>query len=617
MNKHRKAGIKIAYGEHLPWNDDKIIRDILQNFYDGNGHTLDGTRISIKRNGDNHKIRISSDSTFSYKHLESLGSTTKWEDTKNAGAFGEGTRMVTVALLAKYNSPEVTFSSGNWKMQFTRDNNSKNAEMLYNLSENPDFLDGNFIEFELEDKKAKEFIPKLIQAQNHFCNSENPDFQEFDVSNKCFSFKLLPKNKNGNLYLIQRFGYNNELNNSMIGMNLVFHELPDRGAFLLDRDRSTLNASTLELLTSLVAKKLSDKEIIEAVGCLKPIWANIQDRRPADDYNGGIIFLNALADELFNRKIVFDFNKHNDTEQYAALSNNLPLSREEGDFLKEMGYRLVLPSMSLIGVPTAQEVLTTHNKQTPLEPTKAEIQKIKLLEEGIKVLYRGLANVKDDKNYLSFNLPQNYSIMSEGNWWSVEKKVVDFLNNEISSTNDNTKNIDMKEKRRIIKNRPSEAATSLEKKEHAKVVNEQIFKMLESGERPYEVFWDMNMWNLMSEQVEDSCSSLSNLIKPSDLCQPKYIFEPTSISQGRANAIINSGGYNGHWTTRQYLSSGDFYSQLTTCLHEMMHQYGDDTSASFSYRMTDLLQGILRATTENPEISQKLKLIAEKYSLIS
>ena len=31
------------------WSDEKIARDLLQNFYDAHGHTLEGTKIDIKK----------------------------------------------------------------------------------------------------------------------------------------------------------------------------------------------------------------------------------------------------------------------------------------------------------------------------------------------------------------------------------------------------------------------------------------------------------------------------------------------------------------------------------------------------------------------------------------
>ena len=67
-----------------------------------------------------YKIRITGDGHYDYSHLESLGDSTKDGNSANAGAFGEGTRIVAVNLLSHLDTPYVEYACGDWSMRFGR-----------------------------------------------------------------------------------------------------------------------------------------------------------------------------------------------------------------------------------------------------------------------------------------------------------------------------------------------------------------------------------------------------------------------------------------------------------------------------------------------------------------
>lgn len=71
---------KIAYGERIKWSEEKIARDIVQNFYDGHGNTLDGVKFLIEKTPENkYKIRISGRAMFNPENLRYIGSGNKVE----------------------------------------------------------------------------------------------------------------------------------------------------------------------------------------------------------------------------------------------------------------------------------------------------------------------------------------------------------------------------------------------------------------------------------------------------------------------------------------------------------------------------------------------------------
>ena len=44
--------VSASYADSLLWDDDKIARDLMQNFYDGHGQTLDGVKLDVQPNED-------------------------------------------------------------------------------------------------------------------------------------------------------------------------------------------------------------------------------------------------------------------------------------------------------------------------------------------------------------------------------------------------------------------------------------------------------------------------------------------------------------------------------------------------------------------------------------
>ena len=58
MSENLPTDLTMKYGKRVCWSDEKIARDILQNFYDAHGHSLEGTVIDIKKIGKIFKVRI-------------------------------------------------------------------------------------------------------------------------------------------------------------------------------------------------------------------------------------------------------------------------------------------------------------------------------------------------------------------------------------------------------------------------------------------------------------------------------------------------------------------------------------------------------------------------------
>ena len=102
LNRTVKAGIRLQYAANRDWGNEKIARDLLQNFYDGNGHTLEGVKISaVKKADGTYTIRIDGQGIYNYVYLNRMGGSSKLGDPKDAGGFGEGSRIIAASLLLK------------------------------------------------------------------------------------------------------------------------------------------------------------------------------------------------------------------------------------------------------------------------------------------------------------------------------------------------------------------------------------------------------------------------------------------------------------------------------------------------------------------------------------
>ena len=106
-----------------------VARDILQNFYDGHGGTLDGVKIDIQKVDGKYKVKISGESEYNYFYLKNIAASSKTGDENQAGGYGEGAKMASKSLLGAYVTDKITFASGDWAMDFAREEGVERQDM--------------------------------------------------------------------------------------------------------------------------------------------------------------------------------------------------------------------------------------------------------------------------------------------------------------------------------------------------------------------------------------------------------------------------------------------------------------------------------------------------------
>lgn len=613
IGKSQPAGIKLEYGARANWSNEKIARDIMQNFFDANNHSLDGVGISINKaeNSDKFKIKISGNGVYDCNSLLELGSGNKLQESPyNAGGFGEGSRMVVASLLGQNKTSCVDFASADWKIDFHPSGKSINRK----IEKTSSVLDGNYIEFETADES---FVQSLIKSVNFFDNSKNPDFQNLTFENQNFGFKVLKPKEKGNFYLTQRFEYKDAgaWEDNVEGLNLIFKRKPDfkkykeitGKEFNIGRDRLPLNCDDVYDLTKYFVSDLSDEELINAILSTKIQWRTVSTKEKSAIKS----FINALCDTIYQRDIVIDFN---DTK----ICKSTPGTNEAiWNFIRGLGYDIVSDDLNLdkIGMPTTKEIMEKASNHKPLNPTPIEIKKLRLLEEAIKSIQQALEETYDKKLKFIFNDIKNSIKIKNthlygpimGILYKTDKDseiIQKYYYSDWAKINPDefTQDVINYLEKRILKITPE----TLEKNQD---VFDILTSILENSKNENEVF----------KQYATQIANL-NIISKHDVNQPRYIFDrKNEMSKSTlGEAIIDNKNfkrvYMGHWIDKTYLNNGNFYDLLATWLHEISHKSGGDGTAEFTYKLTDVIEALANASINSSELRINLSAIEKVFN---
>ena len=93
------------------------------------------------------------------------------------------------------------------------------------------------------------------------------------------------------------------------------------------------------------------------------------------------------------------------------------------------------------------------------------------------------------------------------------------------------------------------------------------------------------------------------------LFNAKSVEESGMYKHTRAEAIIDEGLSKGFYLDKQYLEEGSFSELLETALHELCHKVGGDSSAAFSYKLTDVNREVINEILQNQSVRQQLQAL--------
>jgi len=376
-----QTNISMNYANSLQWDDRKIARDLLQNFYDGHGQTLDGVRFSVIPLADGKsKIRIEGRGLYTPDKAILLGETTKAGDTKAAGNYGEGLKMTVLKLLNEKGAKNVEIGSDGWRVVYeaaTSDLNKKKKVLQYTLENATNSLDGNYIEFETS---SPELVKSIRGAIDHFYNSGNKDFADVDFETALFGIKKVQGA--GRAYINgQRFEYGKPGNwEGLDGVTVFFNEKPPTSAFDASRDRVALSDDNLKNIIGFFAGKseTSEYDILNTLRLLEDQWTKIGKDKTAPK-----ALLEGLLNGAYIRGMKVDF-----PDKYLAAYYGM--SQDILQDLTSSGYKVCNEGFANIGMKSARDFITDARNHGAFEPTEIQKKKIGLIQSGIQKLAKYL-----------------------------------------------------------------------------------------------------------------------------------------------------------------------------------------------------------------------------------
>lgn len=374
-----QSNISDKYSESLAWDTDKIVRDMLQNFFDGHGQTLDGVRFIFTPIGlGKYKVRIEGKSTYNYKEAVLLGESQSHNDNKAAGNYGEGLKMVTLKLLMQNKASDVKIGSGNWEVlcSMKKDDRLESNLMNYKISPAIQNYDGNYIEFETSGRKLLETIRIFI---NRFYHSSNQHFQTPNFENRLFGVKVLPDGEKGGLYINgQRFEYAGNYGGINEGVLFIKEKIPTE-CYDVSRDRVSITSSNFYSIASWLEKHTTSSEMMQLIKVLEPFMN--------DDHNP----LNTLLDQmLFSLGYEIEHGKFGAIkfpDKYIAR-NVLFLDSDIMRSLWTNGYKIFPQGYVKLGMNSTSNILKKSKTHKALEPTNTERTKIVIIKRALNLLSR-------------------------------------------------------------------------------------------------------------------------------------------------------------------------------------------------------------------------------------
>lgn len=618
VEQKQSTNISIEYGDVVDWTDQKIARDMLQNFYDGHGRTLNGVSLSLQRleNGK-IKVQIMGKGLFKPGDITLIGGGSKIEDPFNAGGFGEGAKVMTCKMIREGKTDNVRFRCADWAVDFYADFYDGDNVLARGLSKTGQPLNGNTIEFETADKGLAD---ALIDAVNYFNHSKNPDYRGLSFASDEFSFKVLEQGQKGNAYLTQRFevGTNGNWDGALDGIGVIFSRKPDaaelkeitgyNGFAALNRDRTSLSADDIQHLTHYFSHRtMSDEDLIRSIISTKHMWADLKP--DSTQYS----FIKGLLSEARNRGIGLDLGG----ERYAYA----PQGCEELVLksLVQKGYTLLPKEFAHIKIPNAEDVFRSMSVHKALQPTEIEAKKMALLDEAVGVVVKNIDSTIG--RYL--NNPPSSLFKADFEDISSVLDRLEIPQEALSGKVDAAISAKLAALETLT---PEENAQVLQQAE--KLIQEKIKTLVankakgtsnrEAAKRLIEVLERSSRW--LKPEGEKYLLSLKNLtlIEPADITRPKYIFDRHSelakdtLGEAIINRDWNGDQYMGHWIDRSYFETANFNQIFATWLHEIHHKVGGDGSSAFTYALTDLIE-VLLATNPSRKAAAKLTAINQMY----
>ncbi len=358
----------------VKWDVEKVARDTWQNFFDANDYSVDGVTSSVDQKEDGYKVSLRGPANYDYRYLLHTGGTSKSEDVRAAGGFGEGAKIAALVCLRDLGAKEVVYETDGKRVVFYLDlvadeHYPKPVKGLFvNVSQIKN-RGGSTFEATFPFQNVAEIFQK---SRDLFYHKDNPDFQNPSVENEAGGFRI-HVGKGGNLYEAGQRRHYRQYDNALKWNNVEDVTLWTRGkTFTADRDRGDIDKYQIEnkAIKKIVAN-MEQEEIKRIIEQNPLLWHESQV------LGLGRAVLREMTKAYKGEPLQFPDN---------YVSSNLYSPQYIKDALTNAGYILCDYSMSSVGMVSALEKFQKLQEHYRLEPTEAEAKRVNLLKSAVTEL---------------------------------------------------------------------------------------------------------------------------------------------------------------------------------------------------------------------------------------
>lgn len=128
----RRVSLNLVYDYPVHWSRFKVLRDLIQNFYDSIPRTEWDSRF-VHRLADGRLTLTSRGVDFSYDWLIPIGASTKRDGGQHAGYFGEGFKIAALCALRDHGW-QIEVRSRDWRLAVVTETLNVEGRALQSLA---------------------------------------------------------------------------------------------------------------------------------------------------------------------------------------------------------------------------------------------------------------------------------------------------------------------------------------------------------------------------------------------------------------------------------------------------------------------------------------------------
>ncbi|MGN0714840.1 MAG: hypothetical protein ACI4LN_03385 [Anaerovoracaceae bacterium] len=317
--------LNILFSYPVKWSEYRVLRDLVQNFYDAKDFTTWWDYFSYTNNNGKLSMKME-DSVFSYEWLLHIGASTKQESNTAAGYFGEGFKIAALCAMRDFGW-KITCASGDWCLQVVKEtvivDGNENEGMAYEVSERS-FQNNSELVLEGITEKQYELFQTVLMS---FFYPQNPLFGEKVFENqKVAVFRRSELQIPDQLPVTWKLGKNGAVfgRYQMVGTIPIPYVIAYHGFQQDDRDRKALyDHDILEILHD-VAMELDTEAACELLSAIPDKW-NHYPKEKVDLHTWYYVVSELIRSMLRSEKVCSEFCESHSELLYARrlLTNDL------------------------------------------------------------------------------------------------------------------------------------------------------------------------------------------------------------------------------------------------------------------------------------------------------